>query len=71
MKVEQIVADKLNWPYRIARQSGQYMELEIFKDLKPTTLRRTFYQQAQNADICLKPDALKGSRSIFSKAKCN
>ncbi len=64
-KIEDIL-DNLGWQYRIARQSGTYMEVEVFSEADPTSVRRAFRRAYKSAGLYLIPVEAKGSRLVYS-----
>jgi len=63
-KVERLL-EEIGWRYRIARQTGKYIELEIFSEADPTSVRRTIRQTTLKAGLKVKPTEMIGSRVIF------
>ena len=63
--IEDVIADKLKWEYRIVRQAGNYLEVEAFVKMEPTSVRRKFLKTAKKSRIRLKPAELKGARIVF------
>ncbi|MBF0621562.1 MAG: hypothetical protein HQL54_06505 [Magnetococcales bacterium] len=64
-RIEDLIMD-LGWEYRIGRQAGSYLELEVFSESDPTSIRSEFRRQARRAGIALQSVGMKGSRIIFS-----
>ncbi len=53
-KVEDVL-EELGWRYRVARQTGSYMEVEIFNEADPTSVRRILrktFKKKGIADPC-------------------
>ncbi len=63
-KIEDVL-EELGWRYRIARQTGSYMELEIFSEADPTSVRRVLRRQFKKRMLGVKPVEMAGSRVIF------
>ncbi len=63
-KVEGLL-EEIGWRYRVARQTGNYMELEIFSEADPTSVRRTIRQATLKAGLGVRPSEMIGSRVIF------
>ncbi len=64
-KIEDIL-DNLDWKYRIARQSGTYMEIEVFSESDPTSVRKVFRRAIRKEGLSLSQVEMKGSRIVFS-----
>ncbi len=63
-KVEDIL-DELGWRYRISRQTGSYMEIEVFNEADPTSVRRILRRTFKRKNLGLVPAEISGSRIIF------
>ncbi|RLA90603.1 MAG: hypothetical protein DRG20_03040 [Deltaproteobacteria bacterium] len=63
-KIEDLL-DKIGWRYRISRQTGSYMEIEIFSEADPTSVRKTVRKRLKTAGLSLIPAEMAGSRIIF------
>ncbi len=63
-KVERMLED-IGWKFKIARQTGKYLEVEIFSEADPTTVRRTFRDAVEKAGIDLSAAEMAGSRVTF------
>jgi len=63
-KVEQILED-IWWKFKIARQTGKYLEVEIFSEADPTTVRKTFRDAVGKANLDLTAAEMAGSRVTF------
>jgi len=63
-KVEQILED-IGWKFKIARQTGKYLEVEIFSEADPTTVRKTFRDAVGKANLDLTAAEMAGSRVTF------
>ena len=63
-KIEDIL-DKIGWRYRISRQTGSYMEIEVFSEADPTSVRKIVYKRLKTAGLSLIPAEMAGSRIIF------
>ena len=57
--------EEIGWRYRVARQTGKYIELEIFSEADPTSVRRTIRQAVNKNGLPLTPSEMIGSRVIF------
>ncbi len=57
---------QLGWNFRIARQYGTYMEVEIFSEQDPTSANLTFRRALNRAGISLSQVEMKGARIIYS-----
>lgn len=64
-KVERLV-EEIGWRYRVSRQTGKYIELEIFSEADPTSVRRTIRQAVNKNRLPLSPSEMIGSRVVFS-----
>jgi hypothetical protein len=65
-QVEDLVIDDLGLKYRINRQSGSYLEMEIFSETDPTSFRRTLRRAFRKKGIKLNPKEIKGARIVYS-----
>ncbi|MGN7613273.1 hypothetical protein ACQZV8_14455 [Magnetococcales bacterium HHB-1] len=63
-QVEDLMDDQ-GWKYRVNRQTGDYLELEVFSEYDPTTFRRVFRRAVRKAKIPLMSVEMKGNRVIF------
>ncbi|RJR25958.1 MAG: hypothetical protein C4582_02785 [Desulfobacteraceae bacterium] len=63
-KVERILED-IGWKFRISRQTGKYLEVDIFSEADPTTVRRTFRDAVEKAGMDLTASEMAGSRVTF------
>lgn len=63
-QVEDIL-EELGWRYRIARQTGSYMEVEIFNEADPTSVRRILRNTFKQKQIPLSPAEISGTRVMF------
>ncbi len=63
-KVEDVL-EELGWRYRVARQTGSYMEIEIFSEADPTSVRRVLRKAFKRRNLGLVPAEMAGSRVIF------
>ena len=59
------ILDTIGWRYRVSRQTGNYMELEIFSEADPTSVRKVVRSEINKAGLPLKPGEMIGSRVIF------
>ncbi len=57
--------EELGWRYRVARQTGSYMEVEIFSEADPTSVRRVLRRAFKRRNLGLVPAEMAGSRVIF------
>ncbi|CAN2040805.1 Flagellar assembly protein T N-terminal domain-containing protein [Candidatus Magnetomoraceae bacterium gMMP-15] len=64
-QVEKLITD-LGWKYRISRQTGTFMELELFSESDPTSVKKIFRRALKKNDIHLYPVEFKGSRIVYS-----
>ncbi len=63
-KVEDVL-EELGWRYRISRQTGSYMEVEIFSEADPTSVRRILRRSFKKKALGLIPAEVSGARVIF------
>lgn len=63
-KVERMLED-IGWKFRIGRQTGNYLEVEIFSEADPTTVRKTFRDAVEKSGMDLTASEMAGSRVIF------
>ncbi|WP_461833937.1 hypothetical protein, partial [Desulfothermus sp.] len=63
-KVEDVL-EELGWRYRISRQTGSYMEVEIFNEADPTSVRRILRRSFKKKALGLIPAEVSGARVIF------
>jgi len=63
-KIEDLI-DNLGWRYRISRQTGTYMEIEVFSEADPTSVRRIIRKDIKRAGLSIIPTEMAGSRVIF------
>ena len=63
-KAERVLED-IGWRYQISRQSGNYMEVEIFSEADPTTVRRTVRDAFEKNGLDIVPSEMAGGRVIF------
>jgi len=59
------ILEEIGWRYRVTRQTGNYMELEVFSEADPTSVRRTIRRATLKAEIKVRPTEKIGSRIIF------
>ena len=57
--------EEIGWRYRVARQTGKYIEIEIFSEADPTSVRRTIRQAINKNGLPLSPSEMIGSRVVF------
>ena len=68
-KMERLL-ENIGWKYRVSRQTGTYMEFEIFSEADPTSVRRVIRDETQKAGLVLTPSEMAGNRVMFDgKAK--
>jgi hypothetical protein len=58
---------QLGWDFRIARQYGTYMEVEVFSEQDPTSANLAFRRALRKAGISLFQVEMKGARIVYSK----
>jgi len=58
--------EEIGWRYRVSRQTGKYIELEIFSEADPTSVRRAIRQAVNKNGLPLTPSEMIGSRVIFT-----
>jgi hypothetical protein len=63
-KIEGILGE-LGWRYRVARQTGKYLEVEVFSEADPTSVRGTIRDAVNKAGLSLTPSEMAGNRVIF------
>jgi len=63
-KIERMLED-IGWKFRISRQTGKYLEVEIFSEADPTTVRKTFRDAVEKAGLDLTASEMAGSRVTF------
>lgn len=63
-KIENLLED-IGWRYRVSRQTGKYLEVEIFSEADPTSVRQTMRSAIRKAGLPLKPSEFAGSRIVF------
>ena len=56
----------LRWKFRVARQHGTYMEVEVFSEADPTSANLRFKRAMRNAKLGLSQVEMKGTRIIYS-----
>jgi hypothetical protein len=59
------VLEELGWRYRISRQTGSYMEIEIFSEADPTSVRRILRRAFKKRAMALVPAEISGARVMF------
>ncbi|OSM07165.1 hypothetical protein MAIT1_03915 [Magnetofaba australis IT-1] len=64
-RIEDLLADELRWRYRIQRQSGKLLELEILTELPPAEARRRFRAACRNQGVKLESVEMKGARIVM------
>jgi hypothetical protein len=63
-KVENILVD-LGWKVRVTRQTGNYVEFEVFAEADPTSVRSIVRGKIKEAQLALTPTEMVGSRLIW------
>ena len=63
-KIEDLL-DDIGWRYRISRQTGTYMEIEVFSEADPTSVRRIIRKRIKKAGLLITPAEMAGSRVMF------
>lgn len=63
-KIENLL-DDIGWRYRVSRQTGKYLEVEVFTEADPTSVRQTMRRKIRKAGLPLKPSEFAGSRIVF------
>ena len=58
--------EEIGWRYRVARQTGKYIEIEIFSEADPTSVRGAMRQAINKNGLPLTPYEMIGSRVIFN-----
>ena len=66
LQLQELFANQLGWDFRIARQYGSYMEVEVFSENDPTSANLAFWRAIRKAGIPLTQVELKGSRIVYS-----
>jgi len=66
LKLQDLFANQLGWDFRVARQYGTYLEVEVFSENDPTSANLQFYRAAKQAGILLNLVEMKGSRIVYS-----
>ena len=62
------VLEELGWKYRVSRQTGTYLELEIFTEADPTSVRRVLIKTFRQKGYSLAPAEMAGSRIMFESS---
>ena len=57
---------KIGWNFRIARQYGTYMEIEVFSENDPTSANMAFRRAMRQGDLMLQQVEMKGARIVYS-----
>jgi len=65
-RVEDLLESDIGWKYRISRQTGSYMEIEVFSEADPTSVRKIMRRSIKRAGLPLTPTEMAGSRVVFS-----
>jgi len=60
------VLEILGWGYKIVRQAGNYMEIEIFSEADPTSVRQILRRNFKKMHLGLMPAEMVGSRIVFN-----
>ncbi|BAT71362.1 hypothetical protein TST_0556 [Thermosulfidibacter takaii ABI70S6] len=66
LQLQDLFANELGWDFRVARQYGSYMEVEVFSENDPTSANLQFYKAIKKAGIPLTQVEMKGSRIVYS-----
>jgi len=65
-KIENLL-NEIGWRYRIAYQTGNYIEIEIFCEADPASVRRVMRKRLKAAGLSFIPIEMVGSKIIFDK----
>jgi len=65
-RVEDLLESDIGWKYRISRQTGSYMEIEVFSEADPTSVRKIMRRSIKRAGLPLTLTEMAGSRVVFS-----
>ncbi|OAQ20931.1 hypothetical protein [Thermosulfurimonas dismutans] len=57
---------QLGWDFRVARQYGTYMEVEVFSDQDPTSANLAFRRALRDIGVFLSQVEMKGARIVYS-----
>jgi hypothetical protein len=60
------ILEDLGWEFRVARQYGTQMEVEVFTELDPTSANMSFKRAIKKSGFGLKQLELKGARILYS-----
>ncbi len=66
LQLQDLFANQLGWDFRVARQYGTYMEVEVFSENDPTSANLQFYKAVKKMGIPLVQVEMKGSRIVYS-----
>ena len=66
LQLQDLFANQLGWDFRVARQYGTYLEVEVFSEMDPTSANLSFYRAIKKAGIPLSLVEMKGSRIMYS-----
>ena len=66
LQLQDLFANQLGWDFRVARQYGTYMEIEVFSENDPTSANLQFYKAIKKIGIPLVQVEMKGSRIVYS-----
>ena len=65
-KIENLL-NEIGWRYRIAYQTGNYIEIEIFCEADPASVRHVMRKRLKAAGLSFIPIEMVGSKIIFDK----
>lgn len=65
-KIENLL-NEIGWRYRIAYQTGNYIEIEIFCEADPASVRRVIRKRLKAAGLSFIPIEMVGSKITFDK----
>jgi len=65
-RVEDLLEQDIGWKYRISRQTGSYMEIEVFSEADPTSVRKIMRRRIKKAGLPITPIEMAGNRLTFS-----
>ena len=65
-RIEDLLEQDIGWRYRISRQTGSYMEIEVFSEADPTSVREIMRRSIKRAGLPLTPIEMAGNRVVFS-----
>jgi len=53
------ILEGIGWRYRVSRQTRNYMELEVFSEADPTSVRRVVRKEIKKVGLSIKPAEMK------------